>query len=269
VSGTPSVALSRLLDSCAVREARGAASVWRFTPASVRKALDGGATPDRLVESLRAVGTVPQAVEYLINDVARRHGSLRVRAVGCVLHGLDPALLAEVVADRRLAALGLAALTQTVLASTRPPAETLAALRAAGYAPVAEDATGEVLVDVPAQRRAEQPLPHGFGGVRRVRRRTPSVRPADAASLAKKLISAQAADAVEDPVQHEPGDIFDDAIAKELPIHIEYVNKRGERSSRLINPIEIVDDRILLAWCHLRNEERAFALNRILSVSRP
>ena len=261
VSGTPSVALSRLLDSCAVREARGAASVWRFTPASVRAALDGGATPDGLVESLRAVGKVPQAVDYLIHDVARRHGSLRVRAVGCVLHGLDPALLAEVVADRRLAALGLATLNPTVLASTRPPAETLAALRAAGYAPVAEDATGEVLVDVPAQRRAEQPVT-----VRRVRRRTPSVRPADAAALAKRLISAQGSPEEAPP---EAGDIFDDAIANELPVHIEYVNKRGERSSRLINPTEIVDDRILLAWCHLRNEERAFALNRILSVSRP
>lgn len=261
VTGTPSAALGRLLDSCAVREARGAASVWRFTPASVRQALDGGATPGSLVESLRAAGTVPQAVEYLINDVARRHGSLRVRAVGCVLHGLDAALLAEVVADRRLAALGLAALTPTVLASVRPPAETLAALRAAGYAPVAEDATGEMLVDVPAQRRAEPLLT-----VRRVRRRTPSLRPADAEVLAAKLLGDVQEAGEEQP---EPGDIFDDAIANEQPIHIEYVNKRGERSSRLINPVEIVEDRILLAWCHLRNEERAFALNRILSVSKP
>jgi hypothetical protein len=275
VSGTPSAALGRLLDSCAVREARGAASVWRFTPASVRQALDSGATPAGLLESLRAAGTLPQAVEYLVNDVARRHGSLRVRAVGCVLHGLDPALLAEVTADRRLAALGLAALTPTILASTRPPAETLAALRAAGYSPVAEDATGEMLVDVPAQRRAERPVT-----VRRVRRRTPSVRPADAATLAKKLITAQEAaqEAAEPetpaarPDLWESGsdlDVFEDAIAKELPVYIEYVNKRGERSGRLINPVEIVADRILHAWCHLRNEERAFALNRILSVSRP
>jgi predicted DNA-binding transcriptional regulator YafY len=102
--------------------------------------------------------------------------------------------------------------------------------------------------------------------VRRVRRRTPSVRPADAAALAKKLISAQGSPEEAPP---EAGDVFDDAIANDLPVHIEYVNKRGERSSRLINPTEIVDDRILLAWCHLRNEERAFALNRILSVSKP
>jgi hypothetical protein len=283
VSGTPSTALGRLLDSCAVREARGAASVWRFTPASVRQALDAGATPAGLVGALREAGTLPQAVEYLINDVARRHGSLRVRAVGCVLHGLDPALLAEVTADRRLAALGLVAITSpgdrptvSILASARPPAETLAALRAAGYSPVAEDATGEVLVDVPAQRRAERPLT-----VRRVRRRTPSVRHADAAVLAQKLITAQEAaqdqEAAEEaawdiPVARpEPDDldVFEEAIAKELPVYIEYVDKRGERSGRLINPVEITGGKILLAWCHLRNEERAFALNRILSVSTP
>ncbi|WP_203929333.1 helicase C-terminal domain-containing protein [Virgisporangium ochraceum] len=278
VSGTPSVSLGRLLDSCAEREVRGAASMWRFTPASVRRALDGGATPEGLVESLRAAGTLPQAVEYLVNDVARRHGSLRVRAVGCVLHGLDPALLAEVTADRRLAPLGLAALTPTVLASTRPPAETLAALRGAGYAPVAEDATGEVLVDVPAQRRAERPVT-----VRRVRRRTPSVRPADAAALAKKLIAASESTADSTPDRTDEADrtwlagspvttdldLLDDAIAKELPVHIDYVSKDGRRSSRMINPVEITGGKILLAWCHLRNEERAFALSRILSVSRP
>jgi hypothetical protein len=145
--------------------------VWRFTPASVRRALDAGTTPDDLVEALRAAGTLPQAVEYLIHDVARRHGSLRVRAVGCVLHGLDPVLLAEVAADRKLAALGLTALAPTVLASTRTPADTLSALRAAGYAPVAEDATGEVMLEVPTQRRAERPVT-----VRRVRRQVPCVR---------------------------------------------------------------------------------------------
>ena len=32
VAGTPSAELNRLLGSCADREARGAASVWRFTP---------------------------------------------------------------------------------------------------------------------------------------------------------------------------------------------------------------------------------------------
>jgi hypothetical protein len=282
VSGAPSAELSRLLDSCATREARGAASVWRFTPDSVRRALDAGTPAADLTEALRAAGTLPQAVEYLINDVARRHGSLRVRAVGCVLHGLDPALLAEVTADRRLAALGLCALTPTVLASARPPAETLAALRAAGYAPVGEDTSGEVLAEVPAQRRAERPPT-----VRRVRRQAPAVRPADAAALAAKLLSAPVSEAprgrpVSGPPREAPRSEYtlrglspDDAMllmeamANGKPVRILYVDGDGRRTDRLIEPQEIEDGRILLAYCHLRQDDRAFSLHRIRAVTPP
>jgi hypothetical protein len=280
VSGAPSAGLCRLLDSCAAREARGAASVWRFTPGSVRQALDAGTSPEALVEALRAAGTLPQAVEYLIHDVARRHGSLRVRAVGCVLHGLDPALLAEVATDRRLAALGLAALTSTVLTSARPPAETLAALRAAGYAPVGEDTSGEVMLEVPAQRRAERPVT-----VRRVRRQTPAVRPAEAASLAAKLLAGPDTEPTRGrPVRQAPAPFmpeivfrglpFDDAVRladaleSRTPVRIVYVDGDGRRTDRLIEPQEI-DGHRLLAYCHLRQDDRAFSLNRIRAVTPP
>jgi hypothetical protein len=281
VSGAPSAELSRLLDSCATREARGAASVWRFTPASVRRALDAGTPAGELVEALREAGRLPQAVEYLIHDVARRHGSLRVRAVGCVLHGLDPVLLAEATADRRLAALGLAALSPTVLASARPPAETLAALRAAGYAPVAEDAAGEVLAEVPAQRRAERQVT-----VRRVRRQPPAVRPAEAAALAAKLLAAPLADraAAGRAVRQSPPPPADaavlslpladsalllDALANQKTVRIVYVAGDGRRTNRLIEPQEIEDGRRLLAYCHLRRDDRAFSLSRIRAVTPP
>ena len=49
VAGSPSAAVSALLDSCADRESRGAAVVWRFSPASVRRALDEGVGADELV----------------------------------------------------------------------------------------------------------------------------------------------------------------------------------------------------------------------------
>lgn len=277
VSGAPSAELSRMLDSCGTREARGAASVWRFTPASVRRALDAGTSPAELIEALRAAGTLPQALEYLVRDVARRHGSLRVRAVGCVLHGLDPALLAEAAADRRLAVLGLAALAPTVLASARPPAETLAALRAAGYAPVGEDVAGEVVAEVPAQRRAERPVI-----VRRVRRPVSAVRPAEAAAMAAKLLAAPASEALQGrPVRQAPKPEFtvrglpvDDAVRlsealeNQTSVRIVYIDGNGRRTDRLIEPQEI-DGHRLLAYCHLRDDDRAFAMSRIRSVSPP
>ena len=45
VSGQPSAAAARLLAAAAVPEARGVATTWRFSPASVRSALDAGGRP--------------------------------------------------------------------------------------------------------------------------------------------------------------------------------------------------------------------------------
>nr|BFE88375.1 hypothetical protein GCM10020093_109760 [Planobispora longispora] len=59
VTGPPSAELAELLDRAAERESRGAASVWRFGPASVRAALDSGYTADGLLADLAEVGTVP------------------------------------------------------------------------------------------------------------------------------------------------------------------------------------------------------------------
>ncbi|MBM0239316.1 helicase-associated domain-containing protein [Micromonospora sp. ATA32] len=82
VVGTPSRTLAALLDAAADREARGGASTWRFSPASVRRALDAGGSESELLTALRDRATgarVPQPLEYLINDTARRHGAIRVR----------------------------------------------------------------------------------------------------------------------------------------------------------------------------------------------
>ncbi|MFY9809036.1 MAG: helicase-associated domain-containing protein, partial [Pseudonocardiaceae bacterium] len=88
VSGQPSAAVSRLLNDSAVAETRGAARTWRFTPASVRAALDAGWTAQELLTELATISgrQLPQPVEYLITDAARRHGEVRVRGMrSCVI----------------------------------------------------------------------------------------------------------------------------------------------------------------------------------------
>jgi hypothetical protein len=146
VTGPPSVELASLLDRAADREAQGAASVWRFSVASVRRAMDEGDTAESLIGDLSEAGTLPQPLTYLIRDVARRHGEVTVSSVGCIVQGSDPALLAEIAAHRRLAKLGLRLLAPTVLAGAAPAGPTLNALREAGYAPVAVGDTGEIRI---------------------------------------------------------------------------------------------------------------------------
>jgi hypothetical protein len=46
-----------------------------------------------------------------------------------------------------------------------------------------------------------------------------------------------------------------------------YTGSRGEFSERRITPIEITAEKYLIAFCHLRQEERVFRLSRIVQLS--
>jgi len=160
VTGTPSAALLALLDGAAAPESRSGAWTWRFSPASVRAALDAGTAPADLLARITEVaegGRVPQTLAYLIDDVARRHGRVQVRPAGCCLCSDDETLLTEILHTRSLRALHLVRLARTVLASAKPPQETLAALRAAGHAPAALRLDGSPAVEIPHRRRAAAP----------------------------------------------------------------------------------------------------------------
>lgn len=135
---------------------------WRFTPHSVRRALDTGHTADTLLEDLTrasATGTLPQPLGYLVRDAARAHGRMRVLPAACCIRSDDEALVKELAAHRALHDLGLRAIAPTVLVSARPPAATLDALRAAGYAPALESDTGTTTVERLPAHRATAPAP--------------------------------------------------------------------------------------------------------------
>ena len=298
VPGTPDRALAELLDATADRESRGGAITWRFTSGSVRRALDAGHTADDLAAGLRerAVGgTLPQPLAYLVTDVARRHGAVRVREVACVLRAEDPALVAELAGARALRPLRLSVVAPTVLGSGAPVAETLAALRAAGYAPVAESADGVPQLERVAPRRAGRP---------RQRRREPAgptrpaAAPADPRALAAKLLAAPIPAPRQRPDLREPDpeliivppeefeepdlEVELEALASHLapgerrllahaietgePVTISYTNQQGNGSTRVIDSAEL-EGTHLVAWCNLRDDERMFALHRIGSVA--
>ncbi|GLZ46981.1 hypothetical protein Acsp06_31660 [Actinomycetospora sp. NBRC 106375] len=268
VSGRPSAAVSALLTDAAEPESRGSATTYRFSPASVRAALDAGWDADGLLAGLRGLSAraLPQPLEYLVGDVARRHGHVRVRpAAACLV--LDEPLAEEVLRARALRTLGLTRLAPTVLASASEPGKVMAALRGAGYLPVREDATGAVVVD-----RAE-------------------VRVADAdrrptrESLAPETLAAQLLEAgvghhlVSSPTAVELGelnpsldgaelDLLADAVDHEHDVLITYSDRNGTISHRVVTPVQLLH-RWLIAWCHLRQDEREFTVANIRDVAPP
>ena len=173
-SGQLSAAASRLLAVTAVPESRGTATIWRFTPDSVRAALDDGWSADELRAELAAASDrpLPQPLDYLIGDVARRHGSVRVRGVRSCVTG-EEAEISEILHTRSLRRLQLSRLAPTVLASPLEADDLLPKLRAAGFAPMPEDADGVVIVPK-KENMVGAVVPYGAGsgagGPRRPRR---------------------------------------------------------------------------------------------------
>jgi hypothetical protein len=276
VPGVPTVELAALLDLVADAGERDTASVWRFSPASVRRALDAGHTADRLLAALADVSddTVPQPLEYLIRDVARRHGELTVVGVGCCVVADDAALLAEVAAHRELRSLGLRLLAPGVLASAQPAERTLELLRANGYAPVAVDSHGAPVLRRVTPRRAR---PRPRVAPRAIAAPFVPEPPDDLHGLAESLLAAG--------VEPEPADggltaevrrfgshlssqeisWLTGALQRETPVEITYLDSNDRGSRRVITPLEVVSGRVE-AWCHLRDDERHFLIERIQHV---
>ncbi len=137
-------------------ESRGSATVYRFSEASVRRAFDAGRTATEILAFLatHAGKGVPQALEYLVGDVDRRHGHIRLGAAGCYVRFDDAALATEVHRSKKAGKLGLRQIAPTVLVSDRPPHAVLSALRGLGYLPVAEAEDGSVVRTSVAPQRA-------------------------------------------------------------------------------------------------------------------
>src|SRR5690625_6046714 len=93
-------AVQKLLSSFATLESPGLASVYRFYHGSIRRGLDSSLTAAEMKDFLQkhTWGDVPQAINVLIDDVARSHGTLRSSAVSCYVRSDDAALLTQAVA---------------------------------------------------------------------------------------------------------------------------------------------------------------------------
>ncbi|MEV5494341.1 helicase-associated domain-containing protein [Nonomuraea fuscirosea] len=166
VTGVPSPELAAFLDLAADLESRDRASVWRFSEASVRRALDQGTDAETLLSGLDrfSAKAIPQPLSYLVTDTARRHGTVKVAAAPSVVIADDPAVITELCAAKALRKLGLRRIAPTVALGPLPPGETLRLLRQAGHTPVGVTADGTIQAERPQRRRLPvEPSPDEAG----------------------------------------------------------------------------------------------------------
>ena len=263
--------LAREMALVADVESAGAATVYRVTEATVRRALDAGRSASELHELFRARSRtpVPQALAYLVDDVARRHGTLRVGAAAAYLRCDDEALLAAVVADRRVEALRLRRIAPTVVVSRSGVERLLGVLREAGYAPVAESADGAVLIARPdARRAAARPAPPRASEPPAVTDAQLSelVRAVRAGDRAAQRSAAALAMDVPGVTTATTLGLLREAARANQAVLLGYVNAQGTASQRIVEPVS-VNGGYLHGYDHQRDEVRTFALHRITAVS--
>jgi len=259
-------------------ESTGGATVYRFTESSVRRALDAGRTAGDLHALLaqHSATAVPQPLTYLVDDMARRHGRIRVGAASSYLRCDDEAVLAELLADKRTAELRLRRLAPTVLAAQAPGDVVLERLRSMGLAPAAESADGSVLVRRPDSRRAGP------------RQRPPRIVSELAAPSVKLRVAAVRALRAGDRASRAPrgpavsgmsavGVLPRTAAAATLALlalaldrgqglWIGYVDQHGSVTERVVDPIRL-EGGYLTAYDHRYDEVRTFAVHRITGVA--
>ncbi|MFJ3102888.1 helicase-associated domain-containing protein [Streptomyces sp. NPDC086835] len=271
--------LAETLAVLAEIESKGGATVYRFTPGSVRRALDAGmaASDVHAFLTTHSRTPVPQPLSYLVDDVARRHGHLRIGAASAYVRCDDDALLGEILADKRSQGLGLRRLAPTVLAAQSDPGTLLEGLRAMGYAPAAESAEGDVVITRAHARRTPPrtppaPVPEG-----------PPVPDGTLLGAAVKAIRAgdMAASVVRKPAADEgrpqAGELPRTSSAETLAtvqaaaltgsaVWIGYVNAEGAASQRVIAPVR-VEGGFVTAFDHTADEVRTYPLHRITGVA--
>ncbi|MGZ4582358.1 MAG: helicase-associated domain-containing protein [Nocardioidaceae bacterium] len=269
--------LAHNLATMADIESRGGATVYRFTETSVRRAFDSGWSVAEVHEFIETSSRtpVPQPLVYLVDDVSRKFGTVRVGAAESFLRSDDEIALAELVHHPKAASLRLRRIAPTVVVSDVPVDVLLPRLRELGAAPVVEAADGTVrLVRRDAQRaRTPRHRPALDPG-------TPS-GPLDARAAARLTarISATvtAIRAGDEARAHRPtgsGERLErtapmstlitlrEAAEARGTVWIGYVDNHGATIERMVDPVK-VEGGWLSAYDHRSDEVRSFAVHRI------
>ena len=267
------------LDLIADIESRGAATVFRFSEASLRRGLDHGRTGEEILAFLKKTSRtpVPQPLEYLIGDISKKHGKLRVGNASSFIRCEDTALITQIMKDKKVDALGLRRIAPEVLICTHDADDAMNILRAAGYLPAAEDSQG-LLLSGPRIARAQTKArpPRIVGEFDRPERAVleiavRTIRTGEKSSAKQSTlrdISQEALGSLPRTTANETLELLTKHL-RDNPnksLSIGYADNNGLVSHRIIDPLKISAGS-LMAKDHATGEILTFRIPRITGVA--
>ena len=220
-------------------ESRGGATVYRFSDSSIRRGLDHGKTGDQIKTFLSKISKtpMPQPLEYLIADIAKRHGRLRVGSAHTYIRCEDEGLVQQILHDKKCEHLRLRKIAPQVLVTDFELAEVIGELREFGYLPAAENSGGVLLSQPNLRRSKSRPKPP--------RIISEFTAPKDAiVTAAVKTIRAGERSKKVDPIipgtsSNETLALINQYINEGNSLIISYADNNGGVSNRIIEPISI------------------------------
>jgi hypothetical protein len=260
-------------------ESRGGATVFRFTDSTIRRALDHGKTGEDITKFLKATSKtpMPQPLEYLIADVAKKHGKLRVGATTSFIRCEDQSVIVAILSDKKLDGLGFRRIAAEVLICDLEVDDAVNVLRNAGYLPAIEDSKGILLSGARVMRSQSKARPPRIvgeidaptdivleGAVRVLRTGEKSSH----RQSTLRNISSSALGELPRSTANETLELLSHHLthSADTSLSIGYADNNGLISHRIVDPLKLSAG-TLLARDHATGEITTFRIARITGVA--
>ena len=269
--------ISQALAMMAEIESRGGATVYRFTESTIRRALDHGKTGDEIKTFLIKTSKtpMPQPLEYLIADVAKKHGKLRVGNTSSFIRCEDTALISQIMNDKKLEILALRRIAPEVVICDMDATDAMRVLRECGYLPAGESANGMILTGPKTNRALTKPRPPRVIGeveipdTESLKTAIRALRTGEKSTYRQtrlRQVASEALGQLPRTTANETMEILNQFIIDEKTLSIGYADNNGGVTHRIIDPIRISAG-ALIARDHATGEVQSFRIPRITGVA--
>ena len=269
--------ISQALAMMAEIESRGGATVYRFTESTIRRALDHGKTGDEIKTFLTKTSKtpMPQPLEYLIADVAKKHGKLRVGNTSSFIRCEDTALISQIMNDKKLEILALRRIAPEVVICDMDATDAMRVLRECGYLPAGESANGMILTGPKTNRALTKPRPPRVIGeveipdTESLKTAIRALRTGEKSTYRQtrlRQVASEALGQLPRTTANETMEILNQFIIDEKTLSIGYADNNGGVTHRIIDPIRISAG-ALIARDHATGEVQSFRIPRITGVA--